>query len=93
MSIYEIQFHQVTCISKLNRESRFESIKAIGGNNWKYSVEKVIELLATERHMFYVISKDGVSLVKKVERDGKFYLRTVWNREESDNLLSLPECP
>jgi hypothetical protein len=84
---------QVTCINKNNRESKYERITHIGGEDWKLTQEKAIAEIESGKRSFYV-SKDGKKVnVVVAKRNGSKYLKTEADDSEPNNLLSLPECP
>ena len=88
--------YEVKCINKSNRYDPHERILSIGGVNgtpWKISEQRAIQGIEGGEWAFYV-SKDGrVVDVIIAQRHGRKYLKTVPDRDQPDNLLSLPECP
>lgn len=87
---------RVTCITKPDRFSSHEHITHVGGRDWKWTREKVIESIDNKTNTFHVIDAQGHRAEVGVVNPGNGrarYLRTyadgVWN----DNLLALPECP
>jgi hypothetical protein len=89
--------YQVTCINKLDRNSRHEHITHIGNTlgNWRMTREMAIAQIEGKINSFFTV--DRVSgkraYVGVVREAGKApFLRTyadgVWN----DNLLALAEC-
>jgi len=77
--------------------SRHEHITYIGGVNWKWSREMVIQSIELKTNTFYVLDpftgqKAYVGVVRP--RDGRSpYLQTYADGKWNDNLLSLPQCP
>jgi hypothetical protein len=82
---------QVTCITKPDRNSRFEGITHIGGQGWRWPVSQVIESIRSGTNTFYTFSNGQRANIEVVDAP-RPYLRTradgLWN----DNLLALPQC-
>ena len=86
---------EVTCVTKPNRDSSFESIQFIGGDGWIHSQKEAIDNIRAETHSYFV--KNDLSEVEVIVRynttSGKPYIATMKNGVVSDNLLKLKECP
>jgi hypothetical protein len=83
--------YQVTCITKGNRYSPHERIKALGGPGWHSSTDTVIaNIRAGERYWVQV----GFSRVylRIDHHDGRPYVRTEPDGRYDNNLLELPSC-
>lgn len=84
---------QVTCISKQNRLSSYEGITHLGGGNWYWTRQQVINAINAGQHSFYTLDPNGRRAnVGIVERTTGDYLRTYADNTWNDNLLALPEC-
>ena len=83
---------QVTCINKVPRDDPHEGITNLGGSNWKWTRQQVIDAIEGNLHTFYTSVNGKVAYVGVVNGKNGKYVRThadnVWN----DNLLALPEC-
>lgn len=91
---------QIKCINKRDRYNPHERIRAVGGTNsdgtrWKLAEDEVIAGIEQGRYSFYVDRPAGQRVWVVVARSdyGYKYLKTEADREQPDNLLSLPECP
>ena len=90
---------EIQCINRSDRLDPHQRIINVGGmaserTHWKLSQRRAIELIESRRNSFFV-TRDGkaVDVVVAVSAYGNRYLKTVADREQPDNLLSLPECP
>lgn len=83
---------QVTCINKTPRNDPHEGITHLGGAGWKWTRQKVVDLINAKAHTFFTLVGGKRANVGVVNGPNGAYLRTyadgVWN----DNLLALPEC-
>jgi len=86
---------RVTCIIKPNVNSPHEHITHLGGSNWLWTRDQVIESIDRSINTFFVIDstsgkRSDVAVVRESGRHP--YLRThadgLWN----NNLLSLNQC-
>ena len=88
---------RVTCITKPNVFSSHEHITHIGGANWKWDRDTVIQSIELKQNTFYVLDpvtgkKAYIGVVRP--RDGRSpYLQTYADGQWNDNLLSLAQCP
>ncbi|MGE0266659.1 MAG: DUF3892 domain-containing protein [Candidatus Obscuribacterales bacterium] len=83
---------QVTCINKQPRENPHEGITHLGGNDWKWTRQQVIESIEGKTNTFYTQVKGSRAAVGVVNGSNGKYLRTHADGEWNDNLLALPEC-
>lgn len=90
---------EVKCINKTNRTSPHERISHIGGvhptsGSWKLELSKAISLIENDGWSFYVnVNRQKVKVIIAKSAQGNKYLRTESDNAETNNLLSLPECP
>ena len=84
---------QVTCVSKQPRENPYEGITHLGGADWKWTRQKVIESIEAGTNSFFTNTTGRRADIGVVDGPHGKYLRTYANGTWNDNLLSLPECP
>lgn len=89
---------QIKCINKSDRYNPHERIKNVGGftdRPWKLTQEEAIDHIENKGWQFWVAcpGHDSVWVVVAVSRFGNKYLKTTADKDEPNNLLSLPECP
>jgi hypothetical protein len=91
--------HQITCINKPHRDSPVEHIIHVGGPHpWKLTVEEVmrrIESTGTDHEDFFVrvSGAEANVIVIPATAHKRKHIRTTRDATQTDNLLSLPECP
>lgn len=95
----QAQSVRIQCINKTDRMNPHERIQNIGGVNpdgtrWKMSLDRAIEGIKEGKWRFWV-SVDNKSVWVDIATSAyrNEYLKTDADREQPNNLLSLPECP
>lgn len=83
---------QVTCIRKLNRESKHEGITHLGGSTWLWTRDEVILSITNRTNTFYTLVNGKRADVGVVDGETGKYVRTYADGYYNDNLLALPEC-
>lgn len=84
---------QVTCITKLNRNSTHEGITHLGGATWaKKTRQQVIADIESGTNTYYTLVGGKRANVGVVQGANGKYVRTYADRVWNDNLLALPEC-
>lgn len=89
---------QIRCINKAVRSDPNESITHVGGgfpgSQWKLTLADAINKIEAGEWEFYVqTGGKEVRVVVGLSRAQNKYLRTESDSTETNNLLSLPECP
>ena len=89
--------HQISCITKSDRENPHERILAIGGltgsYRWGLTQIQAIQAIEKKEMEFYVRNSGSiVRVIVATSRFGNKYLKTENDGEQPNNLLSLPEC-
>ena len=83
---------QVTCINKQPRQNPHEGITHLGGAEWRWTRQQVIDSINGGTNTFFTLVGGRRANVAVVNGANGPYLRThadgVWN----DNLLALQEC-
>ncbi len=83
---------QVTCINKQPRADPHQGITHLGGANWRWTRQQVIDSINNGTNTFYTLVGGRRANVGVINGPGGPYVKTyadgVWN----DNLLALPEC-
>jgi len=84
---------QVTCINKQPRQNPHEGITHLGGPEWRWSREQVIDSIRRGDNTFFVSVNGKRADVGVVDGPNAPYVRTHADGYWNDNLLALPECP
>ncbi len=91
--------NRVTCITKPNRDSKYDAIQMLGGTKedggrWACTRQECVDYIKSGNYQFYVdVSGHRVYLIVQKSASGLEYVRTDPDKDTKDNLLSLPECP
>lgn len=83
---------QVTCINKQPRSNTHEGITHLGGSNWRWTRQEVINSINAKTNTFYTKVNGIRADVGVVNGTYGQYLRTYADGKWNDNLLSLMEC-
>ena len=83
---------QVTCITKLDRNSSYAGITHLGGSNWKWPRADVIRSIRNKTNTFFTMVGSNRANVGVVEGQHGPYVRTYADGKWNDNLLALREC-
>lgn len=90
---------EIKCINKSDRTDIHERITNIGGINydgtrWKLSQMEAISGIESGKWNFYVNKPSGkVNVIVSTSAAGNKYLKTEADDSQTNNLLSLPDCP
>ena len=64
------------------------------GSHWILTQDKAVSCIQDGTHVFYIEKRGGLRLdVIVATSAGGNYLKTVADREQPEQLLSLPSCP
>jgi hypothetical protein len=84
---------RVTCINKQPRQNPYEGITHLGGTNWRWTRQQVIDSINQRTNTFYTHENGKRAEIAVVSGPNGPYLRTHADGQWNDNLLALPECP
>ncbi|BCT92474.1 hypothetical protein LYSHEL_14980 [Lysobacter helvus] len=84
---------KVTCINTREFGSADGRISHVGGWGWKFTQEETIDHIETGRLRCYINVLGEDVWIVVATRNGRKYLRTEIDDEDSNALLNLPECP
>jgi len=90
--------HQITCITKPDRESSHEAIQRVGGiqeNGQRFNIsrQECYDYIKGG-HSFHVkVGKSDIGVIAYQRNGEGKYIRTEPDATKKDNLLSLPPCP
>jgi len=98
------QHLRIRCVLKTDRTGAHERIHSVGGlkpdgSHWKLTQDKAISDIEDGTYLFYMERPAGhrIDVIVAVSADGSKslnkYLKTIEDREQPNNLLSLPACP
>ncbi len=83
---------QVTCINKQPRDNTHEGITHLGGSNWKWPRQRVIDSINAATNTFYTYVDGKRADIAVVNGPNGQYVRTHADGKWTDNLLALNEC-
>lgn len=83
---------EIKCINKDDRFSPHERIQAVGGDGWKWPLDKAIQAALSKAVSFFVTQNGRQVAVDVAYHLGRPYLKTVPDSVFDNNLLYLPEC-
>ena len=83
---------RLTCINKQPRNNPYEGITHLGGADWKWTRQQVIDSIEAKTNTFYTNTSGVRANIGVVDGPNGKYLRTYANSNWNDNLLALPEC-
>ena len=85
---------QITCINKTPRDDTHSGITHLGNSQGKWTRQQVIDWINRKENTFYT-SVNGKRADIGVYDDKVHapYLRTYADKQWTNNLLALPECP
>ena len=98
------QHLRIRCVVKTDRMSAHERIHSVGGlkpdgSHWKLTQDQAISGIEDGTYVLYIERPAGhrIDVIVAVSADGSKslnkYLKTMADREQPENLLSLPACP
>ena len=98
------QHLRIRCVLKTGRTGAHECIHSVGGlkpdgSHWKLTQDQAISGIEDGTYVLYIERPAGhrIDVIVAVSADGSKslnkYLKTMADREQPDNLLSLPACP
>ena len=89
--------HQITCVTKPDRDSHHEAIQRVGGvesggAKFNISREACYDQIKNGQAYHVVVGRNDVTVIAyQINGVGK-YIRTTPDATKKDNLLSLPPC-
>ena len=90
---------EITCVTKTNGILAHERISFVGGLNgtakWKMDIRDAIEgadALPKRWEFFVNVNGKAVDVTVALSRTGQKYLRTLYDSDQPNTLLKLPEC-
>ena len=83
---------QVTCINKQPRNNTHEGITHLGGSEWKWTRQQVIDSINAKTNTFFTQVGGKRANVAVVNGPNGQYVRTHADGQWNDNLLALKEC-
>lgn len=83
---------RVTCINKQPRQDPHEGITHLGGSNWRWTRQQVIDSINAKTNTFYTLVNGKRADVGVVQGPHGQYVRTHADGYWNNDLLALPEC-
>jgi hypothetical protein len=84
---------RVTCIHKVPRNDTHHGITHLGGSNWRWTRQQVVDSINAKTNTFYVFEGNRkVYVYVARSTDGREWVQTYADGVWKDNLLALPEC-
>jgi len=83
---------RVTCINKQPRNDTHHGITHLGGPNWKWTRQEVINSIKSGTNTFHTLVDGKRAEVKVREGANGEYVQTQADGVWTDNLLALQEC-
>jgi hypothetical protein len=83
---------QVKCINKQPRQNPHEGITHLGGDQWRWTRQQVVDSIKAGTNNFYTMVYGSRANIGVVEGPNGPYVRTHANGNWNDNLLALLEC-
>lgn len=83
---------RVTCINKQPRDNPYDGITYLGGKDWKWTRQQVIDSINAGTNSFHTLVNGNRGDIGVVHGPNGDYVRTYADGQWNDNLLSLPEC-
>jgi Protein of unknown function (DUF3892) len=84
---------RVTCINKQPRQNAHEGITHLGGTDWRWPRQQVIDSIEAKTNTFHTLVNGIRAEIGVVDGPNGKYLRTYADGKWNDNLLALHECP
>lgn len=90
---------QIRCTQKTTQQNASGRIAAVGGVNsdgkrWKITTREAISQIENGKYAFFVEKPNRrVDIVIARTATGEKYLKSTTDKEQPDDLLSLPNCP
>jgi hypothetical protein len=82
---------QVTCTTKTCHQDPHQCISHIGGYGWRLTQEQAVHAILNRQYSFHLRREDRTVDIIIASYEGNPYLKTVLDREEPEQLLSLPD--
>jgi hypothetical protein len=83
---------RVTCINKQPRDDTHEGITHLGGSNWKWTRQEVVDSINAKTNTFYTLVNEKRADVGVRQGAHGQYVQTHADGYWNNNLLALPEC-
>lgn len=83
---------QVTCINKQPRNNTHEGITHLGGTDWRWTRQQVIDSIENGSNTFFTNVGGKRANIAVIDGQNGKYVRTHADGQWNDNLLALIEC-